>query len=295
MVFSASMMWRATDVLHRKNNQVVPGILLLLAGSLIAYRHAVTEVKENQHDHLKTFLGLIAIQMLPLVILEMKIMSCDDPVGLFCKFGGPVTFMHAIFVFLRVCNPTFFGHQWLNMGTLLGALFTLNKGLGQELNLRTIFVGYNAVWRLTGLAFLAACVTELASFQGKLGQPHAWDHFKLMAISTGTQYVEIMAFVPAVWMVCRAGQDSPRAQVDSQDMKKKATAFFLFLVSFYLWEDLIQAYEASVISGLAAAAHILHFLLLVDFTFYVLAHVYNPDKLVGELQKWLPADLRCAV
>merc|ERR1719162_2339832 len=103
-----------------------------------------------------------------------------------------------------------------------------------------------------------------------------------------------MAFVPAVWVVYRES-DSHGSDLDSPATKRTSTAFFLFLVIFYFTEDIFQAYEALFVSPLAAIAHLAHFLLLLDFAFYILAHVYNPEKLVGELRKWLPADLACAV
>merc|ERR1719420_2659829 len=105
-----------------------------------------------------------------------------------------------------------------------------------------------------------------------------------------------MAFVPAVWMLYRESTSGERMpSVESIQTKRTSTAFFLFLVIFYFTEDITQAYESMFISPLAAMAHMAHFLLLSDFAFYILAHVYNPEKLMGELRKWLPADLACAV
>merc|ERR1719158_2572877 len=78
MVSGTNMIWDIQELLHRKNSQVVPGALMLLAGALILYRH-MTHIDEDG-DHIKNFLGLILIQMVPLVILECKIMSTTDPV-----------------------------------------------------------------------------------------------------------------------------------------------------------------------------------------------------------------------
>jgi len=300
MVFSASIMWQTRDVLHRKNSQVVPGVLLLMSGSLVAYRHATMDDEDSQQDPLKTFLGLIVIQMIPLVILEMKIMSCHDPVAMFCKFAGPVTLMHALFLGMRVCvyniNPL--GDYWLNIGALMGAFITMHFGFHQRWNFRSIFVEYSAVWHLALLTVAAACITEVMAHWDVFMHHTLWQALqsvKLQVISNATNYIELMAFIPAVWMVCRDDQNAQRVDVESPEIKRKATAFFVFLFTFYCWEDIVQALEAASGSRLASAAHLLHFLLLVDFAFYVLAHVYNPDKLVGELQKWLPADFRCAV
>merc|ERR1719263_304701 len=95
------MMWQTQNVLHKKP-QVVPGILLLLAGSLVVYRHMNHSPGEYESDSLKTFLAMVVVQMLPLVALEMKIMSCADPVGLFCRFAMPVTLIHTFFLGMRL-------------------------------------------------------------------------------------------------------------------------------------------------------------------------------------------------
>jgi len=292
MVFSASMIWATRDVLHRKNSQVVPGVLLLAAGSLIAYRHAVADIEDDGRDLLKEFLGMILIQMLPLVILEMRIMSCEDPVGAFCKFSGPVTLMHAVFLSLRLCNYALNGTagSFLNQNVcaLIGTFATMHIGFREKWSLGSIIVGHSAAWRLAALAYVAAYFTEGLVYQ-------TWGILESNTLLMGTNYIELLAFAPAVCNVCRQDAGTRPVQIESAETKRRTTAFFLFLVTFYFWEDLGQAYSAYPFSGLASAAHILHFLLLVDFAFYILAHIYNPDKLVGELQKWLPADLRCAV
>merc|ERR1719453_1416351 len=116
-------MWRAQDILHKKP-QVVPGTLLLIASSLVVYRH-MTHEAYGQADILKTFLAMILVQMLPLVVLEMKIMACADPVGLFCKFAAPVTLMHGVFLLMRVIQ-----YPLYEQGSLLFAILgTLGAGV----------------------------------------------------------------------------------------------------------------------------------------------------------------------
>merc|ERR1719389_246418 len=117
------MMWQTQQVLH-KNPQLVPCTLLSMAGCLVIHRHATAEV--YGHDHIKTFLALIIIQMLPLVLLEMKIMSCADPVGLFCKFATPVTVIHAFFLSMRIVMYSIDDShsEWITGLSLAGALIT---------------------------------------------------------------------------------------------------------------------------------------------------------------------------
>jgi len=291
----SNVMWQTQEFLHKKP-QAVPGMLLSVAGVCLIHRHMTSDVEHEEQDHIKTFLALIIIQMLPLVALEMKIMSCADPVGLFCKFATPVTLVHAIFLTMRLCMWNLYETTYLicsGLG-LIAALITLSKGFKESL--RSI-ISRGDVWLLVGIAVAAAFATN--SIDSYVNPPPAWraqswgDFFDAM-LSTSNSYIELMGFVPAVWMVYRQDQRT-YDDIDSVSTKRKATAFFLFLVSFYLMEDVMQAWDSLFVAPCAACAHMVHFMLLGDFAFYVLAHIYNTDKLVGQLRKWLPADVSCDV
>merc|ERR1740117_2114618 len=128
-------MWQTQDIMHKKP-QVVPGVLLGFAGSLIVARHMTHTQYGHEPDVLKTFLAMILIQMLPLVAPEMKIMSCADPVGLFCKFATPVTLVHAIFLTMRLCMWNVFDFSYIvysGLG-LVAALITLHYGFKESLS-----------------------------------------------------------------------------------------------------------------------------------------------------------------
>lgn len=285
-----TMMWRTQDILHKKP-QVVPGTLLAMAGSALVYHHMNSDVEIYQSDPIKTFLAMIIVQMLPLVALEMKIMSCADPVGLFCKFATPVTLIHVFFLAMRLVMYANYDSQTLSTSAvaLVGAIVTIVKGYRQSW-LNVIECG--TVWGLITLAFLAALsTTSLDSYMKPEWQTPSWERFFSSAFETANAYIEIIAFVPAVWMVFCEDKNSARVEVDSMDTKRTSTAFFLFLVGFYVTEDLLNAYSAWEMSPPASFAHCAHFALLVDFSFYVLAHIYNPEKLMGELRKWLPVDV----
>jgi len=288
----SNIMWQAQEILHKKP-QVVPGTLLSIAGCMLIHRHMTEEV--YAHDHLKTFLALIIIQMLPLVALEMKIMSCADPVGLFCKFATPVTLVHAIFLFMRLCMYNLYETRYLVFSAmgLVGALFTLHTGFKESA--LGIVVRNPNVWCLVLVAMVAAFATNTVdSYINPLSYNKSWEEFFNDMLSTSNSYIELTAFIPAVWMVYRQDQ-RVYDDTDCVSTQRKATAFFLFLVGFYFTEDVMQAWDAVGYANCAACGHIVHFLLLCDFAFYVLAHIYNTDKLVGQLRRWLPADLSCDV
>jgi len=280
-------MWRTQDILHKKP-QLVPGTLLLIASSLVVYRHMThVEMQHQQGDVLKTFLAMILVQMLPLVALELKIMSCADPVGVFCQFATPVTLVHAIFLGMRLClyENYDFGDRLIFSTAFVGALVAILVGYRQHWS--CIFC-CKGVWGIVGLALSASYATAWLDNYVLGGEEH-WDDLFHIAFETSNSYIEILAFVPAVWMVYREDKSTVRFEVESKDTARTSAVFFIFLVGFYLCEDLFNAYNARAFY-LVAFAHILHFLLLLDFGVYVLAHVYNPEKLVGELRKWLPVD-----
>merc|ERR1719163_203116 len=66
---------------------------------MVVYKHFTDD---QGGDPIKHFLALIVIQMLPLVFLEIKILSCPDPVAMLSQFGTKVLLMHACFLALRV-------------------------------------------------------------------------------------------------------------------------------------------------------------------------------------------------
>merc|ERR1719456_596559 len=68
--------------------------------------------------------------MVPLVLIEVKILQCSDPVGLLCKFGPKVLLMHVCFLLLRLgCHPfAEVGIGSYNIVGLLAALITMRWG-----------------------------------------------------------------------------------------------------------------------------------------------------------------------
>lgn len=306
MVVSANFMWQAQGALH-KNKWIVPGGLLAISVSLVVYCHVTSDHSSELADPLKTFLCLILLQILPLAALELKIMSCADPVGVFCKFAVPVTLLHAIFLAMRFLHWWSYGQSYLVLSviSLFGAIFTMLKGFHWT---PSALFHHKAVWGLCIFSVGAAFFSHwLENYMTLKIDPISWLEWSLRAdqdffdatqihpiadiFATSNSYMEIVAFVPAVWLVFFEDKTKGRAQVEELDTKRTSTAFFLFLVCFYLSEDVLNAIEAWKTSRLATAAHFVHFLLLLDFACYILAHIYNPQKLVGELRKWLPVDL----
>lgn len=268
-------------MLHSSNSVALPGALLLSASGLVIYRHATDEDADDK-DALKTFLIMIVLQMLPLALLETKMMSCTDPVGLLPRMGTKIFLMHMCFLALRVYNNWEEGMKNYSAVFLIAACVLLLRNFRFRPSATTLRE-HGDVACVALLSLLAAIVTQWVETEAF--QDYNFRSTLPAALAMTADYIEILAFVPALWLLLRSGKQSGQAFEDP-----RAQAFFLFgwLVAFYLVEDVGNMWDILWDHPLAAAAHFCHFLLLLDFSGYFLAHIYNPDKLKGQLMRWLP-------
>merc|ERR1719247_3613616 len=239
---------------------------------------------EHGGDPTKHFLALIVIQMLPLVFLQKKILSCPDPVGMLSLFGTKVLLMHAFFLALRVFAWPLLevGLGFCNLLGLLAVCVALHLGFGFRCSR---ICEHFDICGLLLLAVSGALCTELLDF-------HRQANLLECTIFTASSYMEILAFVPAVWMVHQSVKKNDDEHIsESAGVQNQATFFFTFLVPFYIMEDVISAFRVGGDEPLAAIGHIVHFLLLLDFACFLLSHIYNPDKVQGSFLRWLPDQL----
>merc|ERR1719240_1776681 len=92
---------------------------------------------------------------------------------------------------------------------------------------------------ICGLLFLAvagALCTELLDFNRQASLLEC-------TIFTASSYMEILAFVPAVWMVHQSAKknDDDVLDFETTTVQTQAAFFFAFLVPFYVMEDVISA------------------------------------------------------
>eukprot|EP00928_Gymnodinium_smaydae_P007240 TRINITY_DN12608_c0_g1_i1.p1 TRINITY_DN12608_c0_g1~~TRINITY_DN12608_c0_g1_i1.p1 ORF type:complete len:285 (+),score=75.10 TRINITY_DN12608_c0_g1_i1:156-1010(+) len=279
----ADSMWSVQNALHGNNKAVlVPAILLSCATLLVVYCHANDGHGE---DPKKTFLLLIVVQMVPLVFLELKILSCPDPVGMLSRFGTKVLLMHVAFLGLRIMAWPLLvvGNGFFNLLGFAAACLALRRGFGFQCSLASLREHVD-VFALISVAALAALATEFLN---------ARTSYALLGLTlfTMTSYVEILAFVPAVWMVHRSRHGDAELQKDDGHGQCRAAAFFAFFVTFYFLEDMMSAFRMLSVDMLVSAGHTVHFLLVLDFACFLLAHVYNPEKIPGYVMRWFPEQL----
>merc|ERR1719198_1442177 len=107
----------------------------------------------------------------------------------------------------------------------------------------------------------------------------------LQLIATdASDYIEILAFVPALWGT-QCSKDISLEGTVATSTQNRAALVLAFLVSFYITEDVFEAVTMPSEFRIAMMARIFHFLLIVDLCGFLLAHVFNPTKLKEELTK----------
>jgi len=183
---------------------------------------------------------MILVTMVPLAFLEKKILACADPLSIISKFSGKVLLSHACFLVMRlpqhyVHDGGCFNLNFISCFVSLLAACVLFPVCFRVRSARAIFCENLDVWGVVLLGLLAAVLTEGANYYfDTSGPPLRFSELSMSAVGTGALDTELLAFVPAVEMVCRIDTSgTPTDDVDVADTKRRALALFAFLVAFY--------------------------------------------------------------
>mmetsp|Transcript_67331 Transcript_67331/g.190882 ORF Transcript_67331/g.190882 Transcript_67331/m.190882 type:complete len:306 (+) Transcript_67331:1-918(+) len=280
----ARALLRAQGLLHGSDSVLLPLALLLSAGGLIFGQHMISH--ETGRHSIRTFLAKILASMLPLVVLERKLVSCSDPVRLFSRFSTKVLLMHGCFLGLRLGTATFPGVHYDQLRAaalffaaacaLLLTVFKFRPTPGNLWEHRGVFLLF---FLAMAMAVAEVALTTRGFWLGDLWKfPHVRRAFTGDLMSMGSGHVELLAFVPAVWMAYRQDAGGVPTDADIRESQKRAVCLFAFVMAFYVPEDLLNAQRVRARHPLAAAGHIAHYLLLLDFAAFLLAHLYDPEK-----------------
>lgn len=280
---------KVQNILHSTDSVALPCSLLLVGSFLVLYQH-MTDEDTGRHS-VRNFLAKILVSMVPLAVLERKILQCSDPVGLFAKFSAKVLLMHACFLGLRLACLVFpdvqVGYTFCNTLAFVGACVMLPLIFGLRFS-KASLLEHRDVAALAFATFMLAIVE--VSILGKFAFSNKWTRSMFIedVVLTGSDYIEILSFVPAVWMACRKDSDVP--QYELSESQRRAVCLFAFLTAFYSVEDVANAVSLRHDYPLATCGHAAHFLLLMDFSTFLLAHLYDPDKfakLRGKFISWI--------
>mmetsp|Transcript_48135 Transcript_48135/g.111473 ORF Transcript_48135/g.111473 Transcript_48135/m.111473 type:complete len:306 (+) Transcript_48135:60-977(+) len=286
---------RVQSFLHSSDSVLLPCVLLGVGSFLVLYQH-LTDDDTGRHS-VRNFLAKILISMLPLVLLERAILACADPIGLFGEFSAKVLLMHVCFLGLRMACNLFpdvqVGYTYCNALAFVAGCVMLPWIFRIRFSLQCLRE-HGDVLCLAAATLLLALLEVVLLGKFKFSNKWTRNMFIEDLILTGSDYIEILAFVPAAWMAWR--KKGVVASMDLFNSQRRAVWLFAFLTCFYSVEDLANAYNLRVDFPLAALGHFAHFLLLMDFSTFLLAHLFDPEKfakLRGAIANWF-ADV-CAV
>jgi len=273
-----SVFLKVQGVLHSTDSVALPCSLLLAAALTFLYQH-LTDPSTGRHST-KNFLAKMVLSMVCLAVLERKILRCEDPVGLFAKCSAKVLLMHGCFIALRlggylVLPDVEAGEAVFHIVALVGACALLPTVFGFRFSKAGLMEHRD-------VAGLALCAVVVAFLEVSLLGLFSFSNLQTRSLfiedvtTTGSDYIELLSFVPAVWMACRDGRGTP--QYELADSQWRAACLFAFLTAFYSVEDVAGAIGAWKDSPTVSCGYVAHFLLLMDFSAFVLAHLYDPEK-----------------
>lgn len=274
---------------------VLPGVLFVISAVLVAYR-GITQ--EHTDMPLSGFLANIMLQMTPLIALKIKIWVATDRISLVPLVLAKTLMIHATLEFLRIISQVIHPHSiprlpiaidCLGLAAALGLLkyefeFPLNP---------MVWAQHVDVRNLIALAVGASLVTEV----GFSFLPESWmdestkTYFKdplapSQVLFTAANYIDIVAFMPIVWRLYQAENDMEESAVGttvSDTAKRQVKCFFLFVGTFYAWDDVIDPIMGLLDEPVAMMAHAAHFMLLLDFAGFFIFQVAQPKSMSTEL------------
>lgn len=287
--------------LEGSNSLVLPGVLLILSSVFVLYRHLTQGLSMLG---LRDSGTLIVQQMVPMVVLKLKLYAVNDRVGMLRRFSTKVLLMHLVFLSTRVTAEiiliavgagwshivSIYSWDFINDITSLIALVSiLKRYFGFERGLLHISEHPDVV-ALVILACGAGTAMESidALLDWKLyAQKRPFiDNIIVALLFAQAEYMEVLTFMPAVWLLIRMEPDAAvfkglRSGANSEEfaaIRKQTTVFFTWLVGFYVTEDLICPALLRGKETLILCGHAAHFLLLLDFSGFFLYQVVFTDK-----------------
>uniref|UniRef100_A0A7S3SIN9 Uncharacterized protein n=1 Tax=Strombidinopsis acuminata TaxID=141414 RepID=A0A7S3SIN9_9SPIT len=268
---------------------VMPSLMVGCSMVLLIYRHATEEKFDLP---LGGFLANILLSMMPLVALKAKIWSCNDRVSLVPLALVKTLLMHLTLGIVRLSSQVMQGgdlgrQQFLfDIGVIVGALALLKYEFGFPMTVDS-FLQHTDVRNMIVMAFIAATATEAFFVYG----PSAYSADERLVdkegltptkiFFTASNYVDIVAFMPVVrklYEVENSLDDYSIGTVVSSEAQRQVRLFFLFVASFYAWDDVIDPVMHLLDEPLAMMAHAAHFMLLLDFAGFFLFQVGNTSS-----------------
>jgi len=171
-------------------------------------------------------------------------------------------------------------------GILVGCIATLKYVIGFNITPASL-MQHTDVRNLILLAVAAATFSEgffvvfQPSWMSESSRIYSRDGLVLSKVMfVSSNYVDIVAFMPVVWRLYQVENEADDYSVGthvSEETKRQVKFFFLFVIGFYSWDDVIDPIMSLMSEPIAMMAHAAHFCLLLDFACFFLFQVSTPN------------------
>lgn len=256
----------------------IPSLCLLGLVGLIVHRRVLP--KEEDTETLE-FLVNITMPLVPVVLVKWTILKASDRLGLLNFFALKVLIMHMSLFIIRSATTmfvTFAGYSRaaliVDICMLVGVCLTLS--LAFNFSLSSLLTNEHRDIKV--LHLVALCISLTQTYLS--GSTNRTD-----AIVDLQNAVEAMTFMPALWILCRMDRAIEVFEpVPGNLSRRRAECFFLFVASFFVFEDVVEVVMeyAEVQEPFWAAGHALHFTVLLDFGGFFLIQAYAGKSLKVE-------------
>lgn len=283
---------QSEEIVRKSGPASIPVLVLMMCASMTFY---VMFMIDNSEKWLQTFMGMSVLQLLPLVVLKLKIWMAPDRLSLTPILLEKTFLMHLFVVFSRFCtlhgDDKYDGFRtYFYAALLIAGLAILHKIFGIK---AADLVKHGDLGGLLGFSFMLAVVTQIIT-----GYFQATYRGGIDLLDDTGNYADILAFVPVALLVCQESgiENFTPGTVIPMEAKQRAYYFFAFAALFHFTEDIAEPFfmhagtSMSRSKGfeMALGAHVCHFMMLVDFVVYFLIKIRLPgtEKVVSfELAK----------
>lgn len=259
---------------------VTPALLAVGAFGVIAYNQLTDD---HNNYHINNFLANIALQMLPLVLLKVKILACTDRVSIVPRALMKTLLMHVFLLVLRNTAGFMLGMDRVGRArfafdvlALLVMVAALHMKFGFSCWSVPAMSGQRDVIKLVLLAVFAAFALEwsmlhLVPSMMAVGKASSWytageGPDLTDVLLTASNFVDVVGFLPVVMHLYKVELDDDDATgvMIGTDVHEQMRWFCTLSAGFYLWEDVLDPIYHTA-GFIIYAAHFVHFALVVDF------------------------------
>lgn len=259
-----------------ENIAVAIPCVLVVALATMAIHRQMTETKED--EPIADFLVSTLVQVAPLFALKARLIRSVNRLVLLSRTASKILFMHISVLTLRL--------------TLVPML--LKKGFGgydSPLEIKVNLLALvSAVYIMSVVCEFRWTIVEFLTHSDigilhVLGMVHCGvlmllrnEDVRLLQdwAAQYTNSMEMLAYMPAVWNLLITDEKllafEPLSQGTTQN---QAIWFLLWMMAYNGYEDFVTMMESGVYEVHFVSAHVAHFLLMLDFSLFLLHQAYN--------------------